>query len=105
MTDDLLLRAIALVRHTGLDYGFLAEAYERNSLLQGAKTSLLVMLSTVVLSLVFGVGLARLLVSPHRRVTRLAQGFVELTRNTPTLVQLCCASSTRSSRRRWRSGS
>ncbi|ATG21999.1 amino acid ABC transporter [Ralstonia pickettii] len=92
MTDDLLLRAIALARHTGLDYGFLAEAYERNSLLQGAKTSLLVMLSTVVLSLVFGVGLARLLVSPHRRVTRLAQGFVELTRNTPTLVQLCCAS-------------
>ena len=45
---------------------------------------LLVMLSTVVLSLVFGVGLARLLVSPHKRVRWLAQGFIELTRNTPT---------------------
>lgn len=63
MTDDLLTRAIALMRHAGLDYGFLAEAYERHALLQGAKVSLLVMLSTVVLSLVFGVGLARLLVS------------------------------------------
>lgn len=54
MTDDLLARAIALVRHTGLDYSFLTEAYERNALLQGAKVSLLVMLSTVVLSLIFG---------------------------------------------------
>ena len=61
MTDDLLARAIALVRHTGLDYGFLAEVYERNALLQGAKVSLLVMLSTVVLSLVFGLGL------PHEK--------------------------------------
>ncbi|CAH0446877.1 hypothetical protein LMG10661_02941 [Ralstonia syzygii subsp. syzygii] len=63
MADDLPLRAIALVRHTGLDYGFLAEAYER----------------------------AALLISPRRWLARLAQGFVELTRNTPTLVQLCCA--------------
>ncbi|WP_199033198.1 amino acid ABC transporter permease [Ralstonia sp. ASV6] len=91
MADDLLLRAIALVRHAGLDYGFLAESYERNALLHGARLSLQVMFSTVVLSLILGVVLARLLISPRRRVAQLAQGFVELTRNTPTLVQLCCA--------------
>lgn len=68
LTDDLLTRAIALVCHVSLDYGFLAEAYERHALLQGAKVSLLVMLGTVVLNLAFGVGFARLLVSPHKRV-------------------------------------
>ncbi|MBB6592879.1 amino acid ABC transporter permease [Ralstonia solanacearum] len=91
MADDLLLRAIALVRHTGLDYGFLAEPYERATLLHAAGLSLRVMLGTVVLSLAAGVGLTMLLISPRRWIARLAQGFVSLTRNTPTLVQLCCA--------------
>jgi len=48
-------------------------------------------LATMIASLIVGAALAAMLVSPQRWLSWSARAFVELTRNTPTLVQLYCA--------------
>ena len=75
----------------GLNYSFVLDAYARGSLLQGALTTVWLCLFTVVGSLLAGVTLAAMLTSGKPWLTRPARVFVEVTRNTPTLVQLYCA--------------
>ncbi|WP_419736264.1 amino acid ABC transporter permease [Pseudomonas sp. COR18] len=75
----------------GLNYRFLLDAYQRGSLLEGAWTTLLLCGLTLVGSLLAGVVLAAMLTSGSRWLARPARVFVEVTRNTPTLVQLYCA--------------
>ncbi|WP_273824085.1 amino acid ABC transporter permease [Pseudomonas asplenii] len=75
----------------GLNYRFLLDTYQRGSLLEGAWTTLLLCGLTLVGSLLAGVVLAAMLTSGSRWLARPARVFVEVTRNTPTLVQLYCA--------------
>jgi polar amino acid transport system permease protein len=75
----------------GLNYQFLLDAYQRGGLLDGAVTSLWLCLLTIIGSLLVGVALAAALTSGRRWLAVPARVFIEITRNTPTLVQLYCA--------------
>lgn len=75
----------------GLNYRFLLDAYQRGSLLEGALTTAYLCLLTIVGSLLVGVVLATALTSGRRSLALPARAFIEVTRNTPTLVQLYCA--------------
>ncbi|MFJ3487393.1 amino acid ABC transporter permease [Pseudomonas sp. NPDC090202] len=75
----------------GLNYSFLLDAYPRGSLVNGALTTVLLCLFTIVGSLLAGVTLAAMLTSGKWYLAGPARLFIEVTRNTPTLVQLYCA--------------
>jgi polar amino acid transport system permease protein len=75
----------------GLNYSFLLDSYQRNSLVNGALTTVCLCLFTIVGSLLAGVALAALLTSGKAYLAKPARVFIEVTRNTPTLVQLYCA--------------
>ncbi len=75
----------------GFNYQFLLDAYQRGTLLDGAVTSLWLCLLTIIGSLLVGVALAAALTSGRRWLAVPARVFIEITRNTPTLVQLYCA--------------
>jgi polar amino acid transport system permease protein len=75
----------------GLNYSFLLDAYQRGSMVEGALTTVLLCLFTIVGSLVAGVALAAMLTSGKPWLAKPARVFIEVTRNTPTLVQLYCA--------------
>ncbi|SEJ28053.1 amino acid ABC transporter membrane protein 1, PAAT family [Azotobacter beijerinckii] len=75
----------------GLDYRFLLDAYERGSFVAGAWVTVQLCLFTMAGSLAVGVALAAALVSDRPWLTGPTRLFVEVTRNTPTLVQLYCA--------------
>lgn len=76
---------------TGLNYSFVLDADERASFLHGMLVTLELSLVTALGSLFAGVVLAAMLTSPRAALARPARIFVEVTRNTPTLVQLFCA--------------
>ena len=75
----------------GLNYSFLLDAYQRGTLAQGALTTVWLCLLTIVGSLLAGIALAAMLTSGRPWLAKPARVFVEVTRNTPTLVQLYCA--------------
>ncbi|MDU8497689.1 amino acid ABC transporter permease [Pseudomonas syringae] len=75
----------------GLNYTFLLDAYQRGTMLEGAVTTLWLCLFTIIGSLLTGVGLAAMLTSGKTWLAVPARVFIEVTRNTPTLVQLYCA--------------
>ena len=75
----------------GLDYRFLLDTQELAGFVAGAWTTVQLCLCSIVGSLAAGVGLAAALTSGHPWLTYPARMFVEITRNTPTLVQLYCA--------------
>ncbi|RJX83592.1 amino acid ABC transporter permease [Pseudomonas sp. LS-2] len=75
----------------GLNYSFLLDAYQRGSMVDGALTTVWLCLFTIVGSLVAGVALAAMLTSGKPWLAKPARVFIEVTRNTPTLVQLYCA--------------
>jgi polar amino acid transport system permease protein len=75
----------------GLNYHFLLDAYQRGTLIEGALTTLYLCVSTIIGSLLVGVALAAALTSGKRWLALPARAFIEITRNTPTLVQLYCA--------------
>ncbi|MBB3103332.1 amino acid ABC transporter permease [Azomonas macrocytogenes] len=75
----------------GLDYHFLLDTYERDSFVAGAWVTVQLCLCTMAGSLAVGVALAAALVSGRPWLAGPARLFVEVTRNTPTLVQLYCA--------------
>lgn len=75
----------------GLNYGFLLDAYQRASLVNGALTSIALCAVTIVGSLAADLLLASMLTSGRVWIARPARVFIEVTRNTPTLVQLYCA--------------
>ncbi|WP_457792955.1 amino acid ABC transporter permease [Pseudomonas syringae] len=75
----------------GLNYAFLLDAYQRGTMLEGAVTTLWLCLLTIIGSLLAGVALAAMLTSGKAWLAMPARIFIEVTRNTPTLVQLYCA--------------
>jgi polar amino acid transport system permease protein len=77
--------------HLGLNYSFLLDVAQRGSLIAGAWTTIALCLLTILGSLLAGVGLAAMLTSGRLWLARPARIFIEVTRNTPTLVQLYCA--------------
>ncbi|MCO4880167.1 amino acid ABC transporter permease [Paraburkholderia caribensis] len=79
------------VAHAGLDYRFLFDAYDRVPFIQGIVVSIELVVATMVGSAL--AGLLLLIALRHRNVwiAASARAYVELTRNTPTLVQLYCA--------------
>jgi polar amino acid transport system permease protein len=91
MLEDLLQRAVAATKLAGLNYGFLVDGYERGYWLQGVATTVELSALSIALSLVVGLAIAAGATSGRRWLSLPSRGFIELTRNTPTLVQLYCA--------------
>lgn len=88
---DWLTPTVAALKGVGLNYDFLLAPSERAAFLHGLVVTVELAATAIVCSLVAGVLLAAMLVSRQRALAWLAQAFVEVTRNTPTLVQLYCA--------------
>lgn len=89
--SDTLQWLVGQLARIGLDYGFLLDGRARASLLEGALTTLGLCLFSLVGSLLVGMLLAAAVSSVRRWLAWPAQAFIEVTRNTPTLVQLYCA--------------
>ncbi len=90
MKEALISRFIELTSAIGLNYEFLNSGYELDMWLNGMVTTLKLVAITIPLSLFFGVMFAGALTSGKRWLAVPVRGYVELTRNTPTLVQLMC---------------
>lgn len=91
MTESLLEGWVAFARPFGLNYAFVLDARERVAFVRGLWVTLQLCAASIPVSLVFGVLIAAGLTSGRAWLTRPLTAFVELTRNTPTLVQLYCA--------------
>lgn len=91
MNDSWLAAAVAALKPLGLNYAFALNAGERTAFLRGLVVTLQLCLLTIPCSLLAGIALAAMLTSGRRLLVAPARAFVELTRNTPTLVQLYCA--------------
>jgi polar amino acid transport system permease protein len=88
---SLLHGVVDRLAHAGLDYRFLFDAYDRVPFLQGIGVSIGLVLATIAGSALAGVLLLLALRSPSALIVGAARGAIELTRNTPTIVQLYCA--------------
>ncbi len=82
---DLFVR---LTGSIGLNYEFLTSGYEAQVWRDGFLTTLYLVAIAIPVSLVFGVIFAACLTSGRIWLSAPVRAFVELTRNTPTLVQL-----------------
>src|SRR5450830_520795 len=91
MMLQLLSQLVAALKGVGLNYDFLLAAVVRSAFLHGLVVTIQLSLATIVFSLLAGFALAAMLVSRTRWIAFGARAFVEVTRNTPTLVQLYCA--------------
>lgn len=91
MTLDRIPQAIEALRSLGLNYTFLTDVTERQSFMKGLGISALLCGLTIPGSLVAGILLAGMVTSSSRWIALPARVFIEVTRNTPTLVQLYCA--------------
>lgn len=91
MNDSLLAQAVAALKPLGLNYAFVLDIGERRAFLRGLVVTLELCLLTIPGSLLAGVVLAALLTSGRSWLATPARALVEVTRNTPTLVQLYCA--------------
>lgn len=91
MMEHALRNLVTLLKGVGLNYDFLLAANERASFLHGLVVTIQLSVATIVFSLLAGFVLAAMLVSRRRWIAFGARAFVEVTRNTPTLVQLYCA--------------
>lgn len=89
--DALLHGFIKATARLGLDYRFLLDDYERVPFVQGLGVSIEIIVSTMTASAIAGLVLLLALRGRNQLVAGLARGFIEVTRNTPTLVQLYCA--------------
>jgi polar amino acid transport system permease protein len=90
-TDTLLVQGVAALKPLGLNYAFVLDANERQAFVRGLGVTVQLALLTIPGSLAAGVLLAALMTSGRAWIAGPARAFVELTRNTPTLVQLYCA--------------
>jgi polar amino acid transport system permease protein len=91
MTEGVLPGLVAALKPLGLNYAFVLDAGERQSFVRGLGVTLELCLLTIPASLLAGVGIAAALTSERWWLAKPARAFVEVTRNTPTLVQLYCA--------------
>ncbi|WP_213776752.1 ABC transporter permease subunit [Caballeronia sp. dw_276] len=89
--DSILHAFITATSRIGLDYRFLLDDYERVPFVHGLGVSLQIIACTIVGSAIAGLALAFALRGRNPVFAGLARGFIEVTRNTPTLVQLYCA--------------
>ncbi|TWB53085.1 amino acid ABC transporter membrane protein 1 (PAAT family) [Rhizobium sp. ERR 922] len=79
---------ISLTSRIGLNYEFLASGYEAQIWRDGFVTTLYLIAVLIPVSLIAGVAFAACLTSGRLWLSSPVRAFVELTRNTPTLVQL-----------------
>lgn len=91
MMQGLIEQFVAATAAVGMNYTFLLDAYDRTSFVNGALMTVWLAVVTAIGSLAAGVVLAALLTSGKPVLAGPARAFVEVTRNTPTLVQLYCA--------------
>ncbi|QKV54573.1 amino acid ABC transporter permease [Comamonas antarctica] len=91
MSDSLLFQGVQALKALGLNYSFVLDDMERQAFVRGLGVTLQLCLLTIPGSLAAGVLLAALLVSGRAWLAGPARAFIEVTRNTPTLVQLYCA--------------
>ncbi|MBK0059906.1 ABC transporter permease subunit [Pseudomonas sp. S44] len=89
--SDSLHWLVGQLAHLGLNYAFLLDTYASGKLFDGALTTLGLCLFSILGSLLVGVLLAAAVTSGQRWLAWPARAFIEVTRNTPTLVQLYCA--------------
>lgn len=91
MSNEILLAIVAALKPLGLNYAFALDASERQAFIRGLGVTLELCLLTIPGSLLAGVAIAAALTSGRPWLSKPARAFVEVTRNTPTLVQLYCA--------------
>ncbi|MDR3300192.1 MAG: amino acid ABC transporter permease [Candidatus Accumulibacter sp.] len=91
MLESWLSTFIGAAKTVGLNYGFLLDLRERALWVRGIGLTIELSAVAIVCSLIVGTALAGLLTSGRPWLARPARAFVELARNTPTLVQIYCA--------------
>ncbi|TWF58959.1 amino acid ABC transporter permease [Neorhizobium alkalisoli] len=79
---------VSLTNRIGLNYEFLATGYEAQIWRDGFITTLYLIALLIPVSLIAGLLFAACLTSGKIWLSAPVRGFIELTRNTPTLVQL-----------------
>jgi polar amino acid transport system permease protein len=79
---------VSLTNRIGLNYEFLATGYEAQIWREGFVTTLYLIAVLIPVSLIVGLLFAACLTSGKLWLSAPVRAFVELTRNTPTLVQL-----------------
>ena len=87
----LLTQGVDALKGIGLNYAFVLDPAERQAFVRGLGVTVQLALLTIPGSLLAGVVMAAFLTSERTWLARPARAFVEITRNTPTLVQLYCA--------------
>lgn len=85
---DLTNLFVSLTDRIGLNYQFLATGYEAQIWRDGFITTLYLIVLLIPVSLIFGLLFAACLMSGRPWLSAPVRAFVEITRNTPTLVQL-----------------
>jgi polar amino acid transport system permease protein len=91
MSEGILPGLVAALKPFGLNYAFALDVNERAAFVRGLGVTLELCLMTIPGSLLAGVAIAAALTSGRPWLAQPARAFVEVTRNTPTLVQLYCA--------------
>ena len=92
MSDATLLsQSVDTLNGIGLNYAFVLDAGERQAFVRGLGVTVQLALLTIPGSLLAGVVLAAFMTSGRAWLAVPARALVEVTRNTPTLVQLYCA--------------
>ena len=91
MIDSVLHAWVTFFKPLGLNYSFVQDPGELSAFGHGLLVTLQLCAWTIPVSLLFGVLIAAALTSGRPWLARPLQAFVEVTRNTPTLVQLYCA--------------
>lgn len=91
MIDTVLQAWVSVFQPLGLNYRFVQDPAELSAFGHGLLVTLALCAWTIPVSLLFGVLIAAGLTSGRPWLARPLQAFVEVTRNTPTLVQLYCA--------------
>lgn len=88
MGSSLLQTFIDWTGRLGLHYEFLASGYEAQIWRGGFITTLYLIVLLIPVSLLFGLLFAAMLTSANKALAAPVRAFIEVTRNTPTLVQL-----------------
>lgn len=88
MLDRLSEWAIALNDRTGLDLTILHDEFDRTRFLEGVLTTVELSALCVAFSVIIGIVGAWLQGSDHTWTRRIVQGYIQLFRNTPPLVQM-----------------